>query len=448
MTPGPEHEAWATFTRHLFGQNRFAIKLGLERMQCALAELGLEPPGHRVVCVAGTNGKGTTASCLAEMLRAHGVRVGLYTSPHLIGLEERFRIDGVPASRALVLEIGQELLTRFGGPEADPRLTFFELTTAMAARIFSRARVDVAVYEVGLGGRLDAVNALEPDVSVITTIGFDHQEYLGETIEEITAEKLGIARAGRPLIVGAQEHESAWSVLEAAPVGRLYRAARAFGHEPGPGRLWVELGSEEQRLSWTPASWGVLRADYQRGHAATAAAAAVALLKQEEMEPRVEALNLALQQVRWPGRLEHRALEVEGHRVPFLLDAAHNPDGASALASYIAERGWSASAIVFGAMKDKDIAGMLEPMRELMRSARAVLGVEIDNERAAPAAALEEALGALSPEVGSLAQLWPRLAGVGAQDEAPVVCFGSIYLLGEVLARGGVTTSELTTRRV
>lgn len=427
---------WERFTARLFGQNQFAIKLGLDAMRAALAHLGRARLPHEVILVAGTNGKGTASSCLNALLCGHGLRVGLYTSPHIIGLEERFRVDGVPCARERVLEVGERVFARFGVEGAEPRLTFFELTTLMAVELFCEAEVDVAIYEVGLGGRLDATNALEPGVSVITTIGLDHQKYLGDTLAEVAHEKLGIAREGRPLIIGPQEHDEARGAIDAEVAGR---PGVSFPEDDEARALGCLVGEVER--------WGALRAEYQRRHYLTATRAAAALLARVGGTLRRDVVLSAPARVRWPGRLEQRALRVGERTVPFLLDAAHNPDGARALFEYLAREGVEPRAILVGAMKDKELAGVFAGLSRL--ASAPLLLARVDNPRAASTQALAGALpeGVEATFAGSAAECWRWLGE--HHDElpggGPVLCFGSIYLLGECLALGGVSSQELVT---
>ena len=374
------------------------------------------------ILVAGTNGKGTTCACLVALLEEHGFRTALYTSPHVIDLEERFRIGGSPVSRDEVISVGEEVFDRFAGEDAEVRLTFFELTTLMAVRIFANhPEVDVCIYEVGLGGRLDATNAIEPSLSIVTTIGLDHQQYLGDTIEEITAEKMAISRPGVPLVVGEQEYDAAQDVLMQHPLASV------------PARP-EELGVEQ---------WGILQAPYQRRHFATAASAATQWMN-KPLD--ADAVVRAAARVRWPGRLQHLTVEREGETFEFLFDAAHNKDGISQLVAALEARNFEPDVVVCGAMKDKALADLFSPLAGM--SAK-VWGVHIANPRAAGPELLAQHLPPGSPQ-GSISEAMAFLEQQAATSQEPlkVLVFGSIYLLGEVFSELGLRASDLVTYRI
>jgi dihydrofolate synthase/folylpolyglutamate synthase len=409
---------WEALKARLFAQNQFAIKLGLDNMKEALRQERLSRVSHRVVLVAGTNGKGTTSAMLSSILSAHGLSVGLYTSPHLIDFHERFRVGGVPAPRDLVLEIASRILEVFGDPvpgSGVPRLTYFEMTTLIARALFERERVDVAIYEVGLGGRLDATNALDPDLCVITTLGFDHQEYLGDTLEEIAFEKAGIMRPGVTVVVGRQEHEGALELLE----GLADEKGARFMSSEGP----------------TPNLDASRLAPVQRAHARTAARAASALLA-DELDRR--AVGAGLDSFMWPGRFERREASWRGRALELYIDGAHNPDGLRVFCEWVAPR--RPEYVLFGAMADKPLDGMVEALASALDVP--VAGVVIDNARAAGRARLEGVLGE-GVAVGPIAS---ALDAIPEGVERVAVC-GSLYLIGELYAALGVRPEELVTTR-
>lgn len=418
----PSMMTYEEFLLKLYGQNQFAIKLGLDSIRSAFAEAGHPERCARAIIIAGTNGKGTTSAYLAGILQAHGLKVGLYTSPHLTDLRERFRIEGRPVSRELTLEIGVEVLERYGQPFADRGgLTFFELTTLMATLIFSRVGVDVAIYEVGLGGRLDAVNGIEPALSVITTIDFDHQQYLGDTIEAITREKYGIFRASVPGIIGFQTRRE---VLEVC-------------RESGPKELEVygesfDASNLGEALEAMPRIVGI--------NASTAWASARSFLG-EDFDPCRGREGLA--RVRWPGRLDLRELSMPGHgRRRFLFDAAHNPAGVSVLREFIDSQDVPIGAVVCGAMKDKNLEPMFAWLREREWPVCACL---VDNPRSASEEELRKVLKDANLEhVSDCQQSMDRALTLCGPEEI-VLVFGSIYLLGECLALGGLGADELLT---
>jgi dihydrofolate synthase/folylpolyglutamate synthase len=414
-------DAWEAFSRRLFDQNRFAIKLGLDNIRRALHAEGHPERRAPAIIVGGTNGKGSTASSMAGILQAHGLRVGLYTSPHLIEVRERFRIDGQPVSRETVLDVGRRVLDRYGQPGSDPVLTFFELTTLMASLIFADAHVDVAIYEVGLGGRLDAVNAIEPALTVITNIDLDHQKYLGDTLAEVAAQKAGLHRSGVPLVLGVQTHSEVESVFD------FPETLRVTTRQPPPAPL----------IDWDQ---GFVRCASAHENRRTARVAARTFLERVDA-PRHEwtagRAEEGLAQTRWPGRMDPRIVEVQGRARRFLLDAAHNPAGTRRLYDVFAVS--PPGAVVVGAMRDKEHAAMFAPLADLEVP---VFIAPPDSERSASA----DALRASMPRA--------RICGVGASHEMFVAAaeyepyvavFGSIYLLGEWFAWAGIEAGELTT---
>ncbi|MBA2662965.1 MAG: bifunctional folylpolyglutamate synthase/dihydrofolate synthase [Bradymonadaceae bacterium] len=414
---------WRDFTARLFAQNQFAIKLGLESIAQALAREGSPQRAHKAILIAGTNGKGSTAAFLAAILQAHGLRVGLYTSPHLIDLRERFRVDGRLLPQEIVERVGRDVLDRFADPlTSSPLLTFFELTTLMAARLFAEQEVDVAVYEVGLGGRLDAVNAIEPCLSVITSIDFDHQRYLGDTIGAIATEKCGIFRADVPAVVGHQEHDEALrTILALAPPN-----TRLFGRDFPETESIIEQGSRSKVMERN----ALIATEAARCHLGEAFDQGIA--------------QVGLARARWPGRMDERPgsrISARGRPVTYLLDAAHNPAGVSALFEHLDMAGIAAGAIVVGAMADKALEAMFSRLGE---RGVAIFGVTIENARAATAEQLGAAIGSqLWRGAGSCAWALEAATHESAASGRPVLVFGSIYLLGECLTWLGVEPDDL-----
>ncbi len=324
-----------------------AIEMGLERVGEVAARLGLERPGRQVVTVGGTNGKGSTVAFIEAIGRAHGWKVGAYTSPHLLRYNERVRIDGAEASDG-------DLAGAFAAVEAargDTALTYFEYGTLAALWLFQHARLDLAVLEVGLGGRLDAVNLVDPDVAVITTVDVDHVDWLGSDREAIGHEKAGIARAWKPLVLGEVDPPS--SVLRHAyAIGaNAIRAGSDFFHDPAePGHwCWREVGAE--LLLPDPA----LAAPVQRANAA----AAIAALRALPQSPSDEACVAGVAAARAPGRLE--CFERDG--VEVVVDVAHNPQAARELAAWVrAQPPAGSTAMVLAVLADKDAGEMVQAL--------------------------------------------------------------------------------------
>jgi dihydrofolate synthase/folylpolyglutamate synthase len=306
-------------------------ELGLERMAAACARFDHPERVFPAVHVAGTNGKGSVAAMTAAMGRAAGRKTGLYTSPHLCRFAERIQIDGEPVPDDLLAEALEQVLDRA------PELTFFEATTLTAFALFARTGVDIGVVEVGLGGRLDATNVMpKPRVTAITRVAFDHMDRLGSDIPSIAAEKAGIAKGSVPLVLGPLSAD-ARAVVDAK--------ARAVG------ATIVDAAADASLATLVRAHPPALAGSHQRDNALVAAAIGRAFGLSDRH------IGEGLERVRWPGRCE--LLSLAGGDV--LLDAAHNLDGASALSRALAERGVAAdqTALVFGAMADKDYGAML-----------------------------------------------------------------------------------------
>ena len=397
----------------LFARQRFGVHPGLERVRELLTRLGDPQRQFEAVLVGGTNGKGSTAATLAAMLRADGRRTGLFTSPHLTWLSERFVVDGTEVSQAQVAAA----LARVRPASEAVEASFFEVVTALGCVLFAEAGVEIAVMEVGLGGRLDATNALEPRLSVITNVALDHTAILGGTVEQIAAEKAGILRAGRPAVTAAAP--AVLPVLE-------QRGADLWAL----GRDWT---AQTRSLGWQGTAVDVqwpggaaqvqtpLLGEHGGLNAALAAVAAARLGVADE------AIRQGAAQTRWPGRLE--VVPWQGRRV--LLDGAHNPAGAQALAQalrpLLAASGRAQLPIIFGAAEDKDLGGVaaeLLPLASRVILTRAALS---------PRAADPAQLAALFPGVPLELTQTPAeaLAALRPEEELVLAC-GSLYLLGEL----------------
>lgn len=411
---------------YLYRLQWHGIRLDLGPAERLLHAAGRPHERYRVIHVGGTNGKGSTAAMLASMLGVAGYSVGLYTSPHLIDFTERIRVDGRPIGRDQVVGLTEDLRAVL---PADIEPTFFEFTTAMAFLAFARAGVDVAVVEVGMGGRLDATNAVRPLVSVITNVEADHQRYLGDTLAAIAAEKAGIIKPGVPLVTAAARPESL-AVLKARAddVGsRLVlvgRDARVEGVSP------ASFDYHGASLRLTGLSCPLL-GRHQMTNAATAVAALEAA---GERGVRVDAhaVRDGLARVRWEGRLE-----VVKSRPLILVDGAHNPAGAGALAEFLraerARRPGARLVVVFGILADKDLRGIIERVGPL---ADEVVLTEPGYHRAASVEALRAAASSLTIPV----RLVPDLARAVEETEGRLtaddwcVVTGSLYTVGEVKA--------------
>ncbi|MEA2600812.1 MAG: dihydrofolate synthase / folylpolyglutamate synthase [Acidobacteriota bacterium] len=407
------------------------IKLGLERARDLLVRMGEPQRRFPSVLVAGTNGKGSTASFLAAMARAAGYRTGLYTSPHLETVEERLRIDGRTIESGRLGAILADLVGLAERETGTPP-TYFEAVTLAAFRWFAEERVDLAVVEVGLGGRLDATNLADPVLSLITPIGFDHREFLGDTLAAIAREKAGILRSGRPALVWIEDAEPAESVRQVAgEVGADLRFAsnevRVEAVEP---RGWE---GQRIRLATPIRDYDLeipLLGDHQAKNLGLAVRAAELLsgLGWERLGSRAIAAGAAA--CRWPGRLEPVELP-DGCRV--LLDAAHNADGAAVLAQFL-DRLERPADLLFGVLADKDYGEMLP---RLAARARTIVLTRPASPRAKDPVELLPLLAGreniqVEPDPGRA--LDRALAHPLMPGEVLVAC-GSIYLVGEVRKR-------------
>jgi len=402
----------------LFALEQFGIKFGLENITTIVARLGHPERAFRSVHIAGTNGKGSVTAMVDAALRAAGHRSARYTSPHLVDLAERFVIDGRPVlGDALVAAVDDvrgvvDGLIADGGLTASP--TFFEVTTAVAFEIFRRAGVEVAVLEVGLGGRLDATNVVAPPslvVTAITSIAFDHQRYLGTTLRDIAIEKAGIIKPGVPVVVGPLDPDAAAAIDDVA-ASRGAPIIRASASDCA--RMTVGLAGAHQRSN-----------------------AAVALRLLQQLDARgiavpAEAIEAGLARPHWPGRLEVRRL-ADGREL--LLDAAHNPAGAASLASYLRAEGGEPRPLVFAAMQDKDVAGMFAA---LLPAVGRLIVTRASNARSAEPESLAQQARAAQPTlpIAIAADLDEALAAAWRASPRIVVA-GSIFLLGDVMKRVG-----------
>lgn len=381
----------------LYGTQVFGIKLGLDNTRRLLAAMG-DPQDHlRFLHVAGTNGKGSTCAMMESVLRADGLRCGLYTSPHLVDFRERIRIGPDRIAEAGAAEGLERLKMAAAGWDHAP--TFFELTTVLAAWWFAREGADIVVWETGMGGRLDATNAVDPLVSVITPVGTDHEKWLGKTLPEIAGEKAGIIKPGVP-VVSAPQPEPVRAVLESRAAAN--GAPLEFVREP-----------------WNGGPLGLAGA-HQRWNAAVALAALDAAGLAPDSASRLEGLA----SVAWAARFQRVGDNM-------VIDGAHNPEAALALVDAWREAfGDRRARLVFGALQDKDIAGLLRLLRQI---ADEVWLVPVDSERGADNGQLRTAaLGAGFAQVHS-GSVVDALAAARAGD-TPVLVAGSLFLAGEVLA--------------
>jgi dihydrofolate synthase/folylpolyglutamate synthase len=418
------------------------IKLGLENVRALLTELGEPQKACPSVVVAGSNGKGSVCAMLARIATLEGCRVGLYTSPHLIDYEERFRIGDSPIPREdfrrilTFLRSRIESLLQTGRLAAHP--THFEILTCLAWLYFRQEKTDLAVMEVGMGGRFDAVNAADPILGVITTISLEHQAFLGTSLAEIAGEKAGIIKPGVPVVCGVEAPEAIAVIRDrareaGAPLRRVStsrRPLRRIGNRPAAP---YEFNYSGRVFLLKPS----LPGDHQGRNAAAAAAAAVELGRIWKPLSR-KSILAGVATTRWEGRLE-----TAGRSPLVLLDGAHNPEGAGALREYIREAVTPPAVLVFAAMRDKAVdrvAAILFPeFEKIVLTGFPYHRAATPGELAAAAPGFQDRL-LPEPDPARAFRLAVEAAGPGG---TVVVC-GSLFLVGEIkrgLRDGGLSPS-------
>ena len=395
----------------LYSLQRFGIKLGLENIrklldelsrsggfQAAVGDLEIALP-WKVIHVAGTNGKGSVCAMIDSICRARGYRIGLFTSPHLITFRERIRLNGEMISE----EAAANGLTTIRNLVADwdPHPTFFEVTTALALKCFSEANIDVVILETGIGGRLDATNAIQSDVSVITQIDFDHKEWLGNTLAEIASEKAGIIKPGIPVVAAAQRPE-AEKVIRAQAAeceARVQFVTRSYDGSPI-----------------------ALRGHYQKQNAAVA----IAALRAAKIDVDNSTIARGLAAVDWPARFQKWDERT-------IIDGAHNPAAARALAETWREVfGDQRATVVLAVLSDKDLRGICEALTEIGDS---MILPRIRSARAAAPEDLAKVVSTITPPLPySIASTVADALALAHAKPNPILITGSLHFAGEVLA--------------
>jgi dihydrofolate synthase/folylpolyglutamate synthase len=400
-----------------------AIELGLDRVREVWQRLGAPAPAPVVITVGGTNGKGSTAAFLEAMLVAAGKRVGTYTSPHLLRYNERVRVLEREASDAALIDaFGRIEAARAADSKHSVPLTYFEFGTLAALWIFSQSGLDAAILEVGLGGRLDAVNIIDADAAIVTTVDLDHQDWLGNDVDNIGREKAGIFRAGRPAIVGTRE-APAGLLDESARIGaNLVRAGRDFQVEKRTRAWHWEKDGHVLDLPFPS-----LEAPSQIDNAAAAVAALHALRGRTGWAPKALAkgvrdahVSARLQRLRKPGSAE------------LVIDVAHNPQAARTLAHWLAQNP-SRTFAVFGALSDKDVGGIVAPLSAHV-AAWLLGGLAAETPRGLTAADLSARITPAAPveehaNVG--VALDAAAARAGSSDR--ILAFGSFFVAAAAL---------------
>ena len=384
-----------SFLDELASRRRFGMKPGLDAIRCVLAALGNPERRVRAIHIAGTNGKGATAAILDASLREAGLRVARYTSPHLMRINERFFIGGEPISDRVLEKASARVAA-----VAPPDLTFFEALTAVAFLTFAETPIDVVVLETGLGGRLDATNVCNPILTIITRIGLDHCDWLGDTVEKIADEKAGIIKPGVPIILGANS-PSVRDVVER----RAAELDSPFVYAP-------DLASESE----IPAGFS-LRGKFNRENAVTALAALKKLAHTLCGRPAALATRIT-----WPGRFHCTGR--------FIIDGAHNPPAAAALRDALLEEFNPPFELIAGFCGDKDVEATLEILRPIVSRAFAVKSSNPRSLPPADVAAKMNASGILAVACETLDEAISRSTG------RTLIC-GSLFLAGEALTALG-----------
>ncbi|MEW6593381.1 MAG: folylpolyglutamate synthase/dihydrofolate synthase family protein [Thermodesulfobacteriota bacterium] len=416
-------EAWAYLDQLQF----FKIKLGLDSMTTFLGRVGHPQRQLQCIHVAGTNGKGSVSSALLAVLSRAGYRVGLYTSPHLSSVRERFRINDTFIPEQDFARVASQIREVLG----DEQITYFEFTTALALLWFAQEQVDLAILEVGMGGRLDATNVVTPLVGVITNVTMDHEAYLGDTLEAVAREKAGIVKPGVPL-VSAVADDISRVVVETTCAEKgapLFLLGRDFAMQTGSAAGWEYQGiGDNRRLAG-------LRCNLIGQHQADNMAVVLAIcdLLHDRYPVPETAIREGLAAVRWPGRLESFQVQRDGDERRFLLDGAHNPAGVASLVAALRDDfTYRKLLVVWGSMADKDLAATLaqvapladtliltRPAGERSATAAQLFGQvpEADRDKVVQTADVQEALD----------RAW-TLAG----PEDLICIAGSLYLVGAV----------------
>jgi dihydrofolate synthase/folylpolyglutamate synthase len=414
-------QEWLSHCERLHPQN---IDMGLERVAAVAKKMGLQF-GCPVITVAGTNGKGSTCAMLESILREAGYRTGMFTSPHLVFFEERCKLNGQAASASVLTEHFAKVEAMRG----DISLTYFEFTALAIFSCLACASLDVVILEVGLGGRLDAVNVIDTDCAIITSIDLDHTEWLGNDRESIGREKAGIMRGGKPVII-SDPHPPASLAQHAATVGAMVWQSGSDFHFSGDQQQWRWHGAGR---TWAGLAYPALRGVNQLVNAAGVLAALHAM--KDHLPVTAQAIRLGLSRVEWSGRFQ-----MLPGQPAVVLDVAHNPHSVAALAHNLDAMGYFAvTRAVMGAMADKDLQAMLQRLQPLVEH---WYFCDLPSPRAATAEQLQSLWQAGAPRLGQSAQTFADPVAATAQamaDANPtdrILVFGSFLTVGGVLQHG------------
>lgn len=424
--------------KYLYARERQAMRFGLDGVRRLLANVGNPEGAFPSVLVAGSNGKGSTAAILASILKAAGHKAGLYTSPHLIDFKERIRVDGKCIEETQV----ESLMGALGDAIEREQSSFFEATTAMAFKHFRDSQVDIAVLEVGLGGRLDATNVSHPAVSIITSVSREHTDILGDNLPKIAGEKAGVLRPGGLAVLGFAGGVAAEAIRK--EVQAVGASMAQVGVDVVPRLISVSREGTSFTLRWKGDwDWGpTLQIPLPgRHHARNAAAAALAAmsLKNAGFPVTADHVVKGVRRVRWPGRFQ----VVGPDRNPCVLDVAHNPGAAEALCRTFREVYHGRSAVVvIGMSADKDHETFLKKIRPITEE---LIIAEAPNPRALPVGVM----GRIAEEMGVKARVVPQVRealscarDVARAKGAQVLVTGSFFVVGEAMTHLGISAED------
>jgi len=404
------------------------IKLGLDAMRSFMARAHNPEQQLKTVHVAGTNGKGSVCMTLLTILSKAGYRVGLYTSPHLSSVRERFRIGDSFISEEAFARIATQIREVLG----EEKVTYFEFTTAIALLWFAEEKLDLVVLETGLGGRLDATNIVTPLVSVITNVSMDHEAYLGDTIAAVAGEKAGIVKAAVPVVTAVTEGAGLTEVRTVCKQKNalLYRYKKDFSATVTADKSWQWSAVESLSNTSYKELRCSMKGDYQIENASLALAT-IQLLEEHGFQVGENDIREGLASVRWPGRLESFSLERTGKEIHYLLDGAHNPAGVESLVQTLKkECSYRKLIVIWGAMADKDLQTTLAAVAELAES---IVLTKPDGERSAdPELLLENVPVAYTRKCKLLPTVESAInwAENYASSEDLILIAGSLYLVG------------------
>lgn len=412
----------------LYSLEKYGLKFGLEGISKLLDPLGNPHFRFPSIHIAGTNGKGSTASMIAAIFTAAGYRTGLYTSPHLVSLRERIRIDGKPIPERDVAEVTSRLERSIRGQQP----TFFEATTALGFAWLAEKGVDIAIIETGLGGRLDSTNVVRPIVSVITTIGLEHTEILGNTLEKIALEKAGIIKKRVPCVTGVDDRKSLGMIRRAckqqsAPLVTLKSLDATIRHESLKGSVFDLLVGKSRHKNLKIS----LAGRFQIRNAALAIATIEQVNKSAKFQLSERSMRSGLSKIQELAGLTGR-LDLIQQKPPVILDVAHNADGVTQLVAALRHLGIENLIIVFGVMKDKDHVAMV---RSLEPIAVEVIAVAAQTERSRSASDVAALFTKRDLRVSAALSVSEgvRLAIQRGSQRMPILVTGSHYVVGEAL---------------